>query len=283
MAVNCRVLKNGFCEINQYYGGDNNHLGIDIVGANYTIDSVLAHSDGTVVITQTGKQNNQGSTGNESYGNFIKIDHGSGWFTLYAHLDTVNVNVGDRVVKGQIIGIMGNTGNSYGAHLHFEVWKDNVRVDPYTYLDKDLFDSITESVLRDKNQNQLKVNVTDLRIRKSPSTSSEILGLAVLNGFYNYYEIVQIEGYTWYRIADEEWLAGNDEWITLYPKIDSETTIEQLQLEIQELQNKVNLLEQENKSLKETEQDFKVFIAPSNGLYYIELTENEKLTYKRSL
>ena len=142
MAVSCRVLKNGVCEITQYYGGDNNHLGIDIVGANYTIDDVVAHSSGVVVFIQTGRVNNPGSIGNESYGNFVKIDHGNGWQTLYAHLQTVDVVLGEKVIQGQLIGTMGNTGNSYGAHLHFEVWRDNVRLDPYPYLDKNLFENI---------------------------------------------------------------------------------------------------------------------------------------------
>jgi len=283
MAVNCRVLKNGICEITQYYGGNDNHLGIDIVGENYTIDDVVAHSDGVVVLTQTGKVNNQGSTGNESYGNFVKIDHGNGWETLYAHLQTLNVKVGDNVVKGQVIGAMGNTGNAYGAHLHFEVWKDNTRVDSYPYLDSDLFEKIVVPVSRDEQKNQLKVNVIDLRIRTSPSVSSEILGLAVLDGIYNYYETKQSEGYNWYRIADNQWIADSDDWITLYPKLDGENTIEQLQLEIQELQTKVNLLEQENEALKQSSQNFKIFVAPKNGLYYIALSENEKLSYKRSL
>lgn len=188
MASKCRVLKGGYCEITQYYGGNNNHLGIDIVGQNYTLDTVIAHSDGVVSLIQTGQVNNPGSTGNASYGNFIKIDHGDGYFTLYAHLDKVYVKLGDTVKKGAEIGYMGNTGNSYGAHTHFEVWKNNTRTNPLEYLDKDLFESITKPVQRDESKNQLKVNVDDLRVRVAPSTSSEILGMAELNGIYNYFE-----------------------------------------------------------------------------------------------
>ena len=281
MAVSCRVLKGGFCEITQYYGGDNNHLGIDIVGKNYTIDTVVAHSDGTVVFIQTNQVNNPGSFGDASYGNFVKINHGDGWFTLYAHLDTVNVNVGDKVSKGQVLGLMGNTGNSYGAHLHFEVWQNNARTNPYIYLDKELFELITQPVLKDETKDQLIVNVDDLRIRRNPSINSEILGLASWNGIYNYYEIKENEGYTWYKIDEKNWLAGNNEWVTIYPKINESAEIKNLQLEIETLKKQVNLLEQENKIIKENNEGFKIFVAPISGLYYIELTENENLIYKK--
>ena len=273
--INCRVLKSGFCEITQEYG--NNHIGIDIVGKNYTIDTVVAHSDGIVTITQTNQVNNQGSTGNASYGNFIKIEHNNEYQTLYAHLETVNVKVGDRVKKGDILGIMGNTGNSYGAHLHFEVWKNNVRINPYEYLDKDLFESI-ETVLRDENKNQLKVNVDDLRIRENASINSKILGIASLNGIYNYYETKENEGYTWYRIDDNKWLAANDNWITIYPKKEEQLDIN---LEIERLKKEINTLTEENRNLKEQIEKFKIFIAPKEDFYYIKLNKNQELIYKK--
>ena len=273
--IACRVLKSGFCEITQEYG--NNHIGIDIVGKNYTIDTVVAHSDGIVTIIQTGGVNNQGSTGNASYGNFIKIEHNNGYQTLYAHLDTVNVKVGNRVKKGDILGIMGNTGNSYGAHLHFEVWKNNVRINPYEYLNKDLFESI-ETILRDENINQLKVNVDDLRIREDASINSKILGVALLNGIYNYYETKENDDYTWYRSGDNKWLAANDDWIIIYPKKE-----EQLEknLEIENLKKEINTLTEENKNLKEQLENFKIFIAPKEDFYYIKLSKNQNLIYKK--
>lgn len=273
MAVNCRVLKGGSCEITQYYGGSNNHLGIDIVGKNYTIDTVLAHTEGTVEYVQTGQYNNQGSTGNISYGNYVKINHGNGNFTLYAHLDTVNVKIGDKVVKGTELGRMGNTGNSYGAHLHFEVFKNNTRVDPYTYLDQDLVSSVTNAVERNENNDQLKVTVNDLRVRTSASTTSNILGFALENGIYNFYETKENEGYTWYKIADNQWLANTSNWCVIYPKKTNE--VEELKKEIETLKQQIAALEKENKN-------YKIFIPSSSGLYYIELNDNEKLIYKKS-
>jgi len=135
-----RILKNKEIIITQNFS--NNHPAIDVVGDEYTLDHVITHSSGTVVMVQTGKKNNKGSTGNESYGNFIKIEHENGFYTLYAHLKYVDVKLGEYVEKGQVIGYMGDSGNAYGKHLHFEVWKNNTRLNPIPYLNKDLENKI---------------------------------------------------------------------------------------------------------------------------------------------
>ena len=64
------------------------------------------------------------------YGWFVKINHGEGWHTLYAHLSEVAVLIGQHVKAGERIGTVGSTGNSTGPHLHFEVRKANRPVDP---------------------------------------------------------------------------------------------------------------------------------------------------------
>lgn len=286
MAFKCRVLKGKECEITQEYGG--NHIGLDIVGKGYTLDTVLAHSEGTVVYIQTGHGNNQGSTGNASYGNLVKIEHSSGCFTLYAHLDRVYVTTGQKVAKGQEIGFMGNTGNSYGGHTHFEVWKNNVRINPYEYLDKDLFEAITPVVERNEKQNQLQVNVDDLRVRKAPAINQAILGLAKLNGIYNYYETKEQGGYTWYKIAENQWVANQDNWCTIYSKKDDKTTIEELQKQVEELKkdkqeliDKNNLLEREKQNLKENDNKYEVFTATKNAMYHINMIKGETLKYEK--
>lgn len=138
MSIRARVLKHGVCEVTQEYKGSA-HNGIDIVKEGYQLDNIVAHSDGVVVQVI---DNCNGNTPNNSNnpGNMVKIDHNNGYFTRYLHLayGTVKVKVGDRVKKGQVIGYMGNTGYSFGGHLHFEVWNGNNRINPTEYLDKDL-------------------------------------------------------------------------------------------------------------------------------------------------
>lgn len=140
--MSCRVLKNKNYQITQHYG--NGHSGVDVVGQGGTLDTIIAHSSGKVIWLQKGQPYNPGSTGNASYGNCVKIKHDNGMYTLYAHLADVRVSLNQRVEKGQDIGYMGNTGNSCGAHLHFEVWNNqNARINPEPYLDKDLDGNIT--------------------------------------------------------------------------------------------------------------------------------------------
>lgn len=138
MSKKARVLQSGECEVTQAYKGAS-HKGIDIVKAGYQIDKVVAHSSGTVVQVIS---NCNVTTPNDSSnpGNMVKIDHGNGYMTRYLHLayGTLKVKKGDKVSKGQLLGTMGNTGNSFGAHLHFEVLKNGTQIDPTSYLDSDL-------------------------------------------------------------------------------------------------------------------------------------------------
>ncbi len=101
------------------------HSGIDIAGEEGT--SVVAADGGIVVWAGF-------ATAREGYGNLIVIDHGNGFETLYAHLDQVGVEVGQPVAQGEAIGTRGQTGAATGPHLHFEIRKRGVRVDPLLYL-----------------------------------------------------------------------------------------------------------------------------------------------------
>ncbi len=132
-----RVLQTQENRITRGFG--NGHSGVDLGWQTTQTDGILAHSDGKVVFCQTGHKNNPGSSGNASYGNCVKLDHGNNYFTLYAHLSDVAVKLGQQVKKGQIIGHMGNTGNSYGAHLHFEVRNGASHcINPAPYIAADL-------------------------------------------------------------------------------------------------------------------------------------------------
>ncbi|ANI41776.1 M23 family metallopeptidase [Mycolicibacterium vaccae] len=100
------------------------HAGIDIANAIGT--PILAAADGLVVAA--------GSEG--GYGNVVKIRHADGTVTLYGHNSSIMVNVGERVMAGDQIAKMGNTGNSTGPHCHFEVHIGGTRVDPVGWLAK---------------------------------------------------------------------------------------------------------------------------------------------------
>lgn len=86
--------------------------GIDIAAPEGT--PIRASAAGTVIVSRVGGWNG-------GYGNYVVIDHGNGVQTLYAHMSTDSVSIGDTVSSGQTIGTVGNTGQSTGYHLHFEV------------------------------------------------------------------------------------------------------------------------------------------------------------------
>ncbi len=98
------------------------------------VDLGLCHGeDRTIVAAFPGKVKlvrNQGRR--KGYGKYVIIDHGNGLTTLYAHLASWKVNIGDEVMAGDTIGIGGNTGRSFGAHLHFEMKYNGVYIDPST-------------------------------------------------------------------------------------------------------------------------------------------------------
>lgn len=104
-----------------YWGG---HPAIDIAG---WVGSPVTAADGGYVVLAGGGWNG-------GYGNHIIIDHGNGFSTLYAHLNSIFVSPGMTVSKGQQLGTMGNTGNSTGPHLHFEVRYGGVPYNPSSYL-----------------------------------------------------------------------------------------------------------------------------------------------------
>ena len=134
----CRVLDCTDYRITQYYSATE-HKGIDLVKWPCNTCPIIAHTEGMVTFCQTGQKNNTKATGNASYGNCIKIKHPDGYSTLYAHMEKVYVKKGQYVTKGQQIGYMGNTGRSFGSHLHFEVRTANeTRINPQPYLNADL-------------------------------------------------------------------------------------------------------------------------------------------------
>lgn len=99
------------------------HAGMDIAGGG----PIVAAQSGTVTRARY----------HEGWGWYVKIDHGEGLETLYAHMqtDSLKVKEGDTVSQDQEIGTMGTTGSSTGVHLHFEVYVDDTQVDPAEFLE----------------------------------------------------------------------------------------------------------------------------------------------------
>lgn len=110
------------------------HQGIDVSGAGNFGSPIYAAASGTVTYTYNGcpsRGHGYGDSCGNALGNSIQITHGNGYVTKYGHLhQTLKVKVGQTVKKGDLIGYMGNSGSSTGAHLHFEVLINGTNIDP---------------------------------------------------------------------------------------------------------------------------------------------------------
>lgn len=119
-------LVSGFgMRINPFHKGMYDHPGIDIASPRGT--EVLASATGTVVDVKK-------SDLQAGYGTFIDIDHGHGFVTRYAHLESTAVRLGQRIRKGTVIGTVGSTGGSVAPHLHFEILRKGKPVDPVHFM-----------------------------------------------------------------------------------------------------------------------------------------------------
>jgi hypothetical protein len=161
-----------------------NHSPVNSVDFNRTDDIGDA-----VVAASGGKVTRSENEGNVSYGRWIEIDHGNGYRTRYAHLNSQAVSVGQSVSKGQKIGTVGNTGGSSGAHLHYELRKNGVAIKP-------VFNGATAFFYGTKNYTSkngcgggdspagggagvvgtVNTNGVPLTVRATPSTSGEAVG-----------------------------------------------------------------------------------------------------------
>lgn len=161
------------------YGGTRTHSGVDLDGRE-GVTNVIAAASGKV-----NKINNGCKPGNLScgggYGNYIKIAHPDGKYTLYAHLhnNSITVAVGDEVSQGQVIAKVGNTGKSTGAHLHFEVrTSSTTRVNPLDYIDKSNPRPAATGTITTTAGNNNK-NTVCLSLLKSGISEAATIGLMV--------------------------------------------------------------------------------------------------------
>ncbi len=117
------------------------HWGMDFTAPRGT--PVYASGDGVVT-----RADNYAS----GYGKHIRVDHGYGYMTLYGHLSNYNVKKGQRVKRGDLIGFVGSTGRSEAPHLHYEVWKDDEKINPINFYYGSLTAEEFENMLKFANQ-----------------------------------------------------------------------------------------------------------------------------------
>ena len=134
----------------------------------------------TVVAAAAGKVTRVENEGNVSYGRWVEIDHGGGYRTRYAHLNTQSVSVGQSVAQGKKIGTVGSTGGSSGPHLHYEARLNNSAIKP-------VFNGSTALFFGTKNytsknscgggfQGTVNTSGLPLTIRAAASTASSAVG-----------------------------------------------------------------------------------------------------------
>lgn len=107
--------------------GSPNHGGIDIGGTGGNLNGQAADTIGSGTVATVGYDPS-------GYGNYVIIDHGNGYRTLYGHLQKATVQQGQTVNAGQQIGVIGSTGNSSAPHLHLSAWYNNEEIDPATII-----------------------------------------------------------------------------------------------------------------------------------------------------
>ena len=284
------VLKNQNEKITSNYGNrsfymqdrlvSDFHKGIDLIDKNEKNDHIIAFEDGVVIET---RDSVEGYDATKSAGNYVYIKHDNNYTTRYLHmkLGSVRVKKGDKVKKGSIIGYTGATGYVTGTHVHFEIRNNNIAEDPLPYLEGRnkiiktkiyLGTQVTKDTTKD--QIMIKENVTDLRVRESPN--GKILGY-INPGIYNIISKDTKDGYDWYQIDTDNYIAYDPKWATIYLKENSLNIDLEKQIEI--LKQKVEQLTKENESLKE--EGKLIYTATQNDIYAIKLYQGEKLYLKK--
>jgi murein DD-endopeptidase MepM/ murein hydrolase activator NlpD len=117
------------------------HFGMDFTAPKGT--PVYATGDGTVT---------RADSNSAGYGNHIRINHGFGYVSLYGHLSKYNVTAGRRVKRGDLIGFVGSTGRSEAPHLHYEIFKDDERINPINFYYGSLTAEEFEDMLKTASQ-----------------------------------------------------------------------------------------------------------------------------------
>ena len=144
----------------------NDHKAIDIVPSDNSEPNIISINNGTVeTVVNDIKGTNHKSKGLDTYGNYVKIKQDNGKTALYAHMkyNSIKVNKGEYIKKGEVIGTIGETGNAYGKHLHLEIQnKDNIKENPIVTLKEN-----STSSTKNNNQKNVQKNITNIQTNTS--------------------------------------------------------------------------------------------------------------------
>lgn len=263
------------------------HYGVDLGWHKYQGEKVYAIYDSKVVYNEY----------DDNLGNYLVLTYDKDDKTIiyrFLHLkEKPSLNIGDKVKRGEVVGYMGTTGYSTGYHLHFEYWvcplgykyhyadRSKYAKNPldYCYLfqnqevSKDDVSSIikvvgTEKIVkRDESKNQIEVVGESLRCRKYHNLKASVYGY-VDYGIYNTLETYDEDGYTWYKIDNDMWVADVKDTLKVY-NIKQDTD-----------DSKTSEDKDKDKDKEETDvKNLKKFVATKDDYYYIYLKKGEVVYY----
>jgi hypothetical protein len=236
----------------------------------YNVTKLTAPFDGTVVYVDP--QSKGGGIAFQSENEVMYANGSIDYMTLWTGHDNFPPKVGSKFKQGQVYSSMGTAGG-VPTHCHLEVqrgkfikptkfiyidknignvYKLDNTVEPYNclFLDNDtiikkndyIWKRVSDNVLieeavKDDSKNQIKVLVSNLRIRVEPSINSKIIGYAKKNGIYNNFESCQNDNYTWYKIGENQWIANNGKWIEFFEQKDYKKMYNDLLSKIEKIKN----------------------------------------------
>lgn len=230
-----KVIESGEHQITLYFGNQTlngksyYHDGIDIVRKNNRLDIIVAAEKGKVIKVVA---NVKGRNVTKGYGNYVELQHNDNIITRYCHLKygSIKVKVGQIVQKAQKLGDMGDTGYTFGAHLHFQVMQNGKTIEPLLFL-KDA-KQITPYSTNKYVRGNYGVIVDVLNVRKGPSINHPIVRYPELTNnakeqmakLINYFVNGYVKGIEFTAIdimetSDEAWAKTPSGWVCLYNNI----------------------------------------------------------------
>lgn len=230
------VLASGKQQITLYFGNQTlngrpyYHTGIDLVKERNSLDTIIAADKGKVIkIVSNVRERDE----NKGYGNYVELQHGDSTVTKYCHLKygSIKVKLGQIVLKGQEIGYMGDTGYTFGAHLHFQIIESGTNVDPLPYLNGEK--ELSPYVDKKYTTGNYAVIADVLNVRKGPGTNYSIVRYQDLsknakdqmakrinypaNGYVKGMEFTALEVQ---NKSNEAWAKTPSGWVCLYQKVE---------------------------------------------------------------